>query len=80
MPESLVGAQHGAIKTGALHLHQLVHQHVAGGADFTRKTQASAQQECLAESATVGELGKVQINARDTCKRHGARIDVVGHG
>eukprot|EP01034_Spumella_vulgaris_P038311 gene38310-47297_t len=43
--------QHRAAKTRALHLHQLVDEHIARGADFARKATAAAQQEGLAESA-----------------------------
>jgi hypothetical protein len=34
--DALVGAQHGLREAAALHLRQLVHQHVADGADLAR--------------------------------------------
>jgi hypothetical protein len=34
-------AQHGHVKTGALHLHQLVDQHITRGAQFARKAQTA---------------------------------------
>ena len=37
----LVGAQHGLGEAAALHLHQLVDQHIAGGADDAGKAQAA---------------------------------------
>ncbi len=52
-------------KAGALHLHQLVDQHVAGGADVALEAQAAAQQEGLAVGAAVGELREVQVDALD---------------
>lgn len=59
--DALVGAQHGLRETTALHLRQLVDQHVANGADFAGEAQAAAQQEGLAEGAAVGEGGKLQL-------------------
>ena len=73
----LVGAQHGAGKTTALHLQQLVNQHVAVGADVTREA-ATAQHKRLAEGAAIGELGKVQVNARHALKGYVVRVGIVG--
>ncbi len=71
-------AQHGHIKTGALHLHQLVDQHVTCGAQFARKAQTAAQQEGLAVGAAVSEFGELQVNAGHAAQIEGARIGVVG--
>ena len=74
----LVGAQHRHIKTGALHLHQLVNQHVAGRAELAGKTQPAAQQERLAVGAAVGELGEVQVDAVYAGKLQRAGVFGVG--
>ena len=62
----LIRPQLSHVKTAACHLLQLVHQHVARGADFACKTGAFAQHHSLGESAAVGEFGEVQIDALDT--------------
>ena len=38
----LVGAKHGAGEAAALHLRQLVYEHIACRSDFALKTQAAA--------------------------------------
>ena len=63
-----------------MHLHQLVDQHVAGGADFAGVAQAAAQQKRLAVGAAIGELGKVQVDAGDAVERQRARVGIVGQG
>jgi hypothetical protein len=65
-------------ETGALHLQQLVDQHIARGANVARKSQAAAQQKGLAEGASVGELGEVQHHAGDVAQIVLARIGIVG--
>jgi hypothetical protein len=70
--------QHGHVKTGALHLHQLVDQHVARGAQFARKAQAAAQQKGLAVGAAIGEFGELQIDAGHAAQVERARVGVVG--
>ena len=51
------------MKTTALHLSQLVNQHIARSNNFTLKFQAATEQKSLAESASISELGEVQLNA-----------------
>ena len=74
----LVGAQHGHVKAAALHLHQLVDQHVAGGADLALEAQAAAQQEGLAEGAAIGEFREIQVDAVHAFERQLLRIGIVG--
>lgn len=45
------------IESGADEKHDLVAQHVAGGAQFARKAEAVAQQACDREVAAVGIFG-----------------------
>ncbi len=71
-------AQHGHVEAAAGHLHQLVDQHVAGGAQLARKLQAAAQQAGLAEGPAVGELGELQVNAVDARQVQLERVGVVG--
>ena len=59
----LVITQHGGGKAAALHLCELVNQYIARGHDLTLKVQAATEQKGLAESAAIGELGEVQLNA-----------------
>ena len=73
----LIGAQHRDVKTAALHLRQLIHQHVAGGADFSAEFKPPAQEKCLAESAAVSEFRKVQVDSVDAGERKSARIGIV---
>ena len=73
----LVGTQHGAGKTAALHLQQLVDQHIAVGPDVALEA-TSAQHERLTERSAIGEFGKVQINALHTIESHAVRIGIVG--
>jgi len=58
----LVFTQDGGVKTTALHLHQLVNQHVAGGANFAFETETTTQQKCLTEGPAIAEFGEVQVN------------------
>ena len=58
----LVGTQHGLCEAGALHLQQLVDQHIPSGTDVAPEAQAAAQQEGLTERTAIAELGKVQIH------------------
>ncbi len=68
----LVGAQHRAAEAAALHLQQLVNQHIAQRADVARKA-APAKDDGLAEGAAVAEFGEVQGNARQ-----GLEVDRIG--
>jgi hypothetical protein len=61
--QRLVGAHHGHVKAAALHLSQLIYQHVTGCANLALEFASSAQQKSLAVGAAVGELGEMQINA-----------------
>ena len=54
--------QHGAAEAAALHVYQLVDEHVARGADVARKAVAAAQQHRLGVGAPVGEFGEVQLH------------------
>jgi hypothetical protein len=63
-------------KTAALHLHQLVNQHIAMRANITSKT-STAQDKSLTKSATIGELGKVQIDALHSVQANRMRVSVV---
>ena len=74
----LVFAQHSRIKSTALHLHQLVDEHIARGTNLTCKPQAAAQQKSLAEGAAIGELGEIQVDALNAFKAQRAGIDIVG--
>jgi hypothetical protein len=74
----LVFAQYSRIKSTALHLHQLVDEHIASGANFACKPQAAAQQKSLAEGAAIGELGEIQVDALNAFKAQRAGIDIVG--
>ena len=47
-----------------MHLLQLVHQHIAGGANIAFEAAAAAQHQGLAESAAIGEAGEVQFNGQ----------------
>ena len=73
----LIGAQHRDVKTAALHLRQLIHQHVASGADFTFEFETPPQQKRLAEGAAVSEFRKVQVDSVDAGERKSARIGIV---
>ena len=74
--EVLVGTQHSAGKTAALHLAELVHQHVAGGADVALETAAATQHQRLAEGAAIAERGEMQLNGVHAVQGcgHGVRI------
>jgi hypothetical protein len=69
--------QDGHIKTRALHLHELVDQHIAGGAQLALKAQSAPQQKGLAVSAAIGEFGEIQVDAANTLQVQRARINVV---
>jgi len=58
--KGLVGAQYGSRKPAALHLRQLVNQHVARSNDFALEPQAAAEQKRLAERAAIGEFWEGQ--------------------
>jgi hypothetical protein len=58
----LVGTQNRAAETAALHLTQLVNQHIAHGTNIALKAATASQHQGLAESATIGEFGKLQHN------------------
>jgi hypothetical protein len=73
----LVSAQHGGAETAALHLQQLVDQHITSGADFAGEVEPAAQQISLAESATVGEFGEIQLNAANAVQWHIAGVGIV---
>ena len=75
---TLVFAQHSHVKASARHLHHLVHQHISGGPNFAFEAQTAAQQEGLAISAAIGELGEVQVNADHTVKLEYARVFGIG--
>ena len=61
--KGLVITQHGGGKAAALHLCELVNQHIARGYYLALKAKAAAEQKGLAESAAIGEFGEVQLNA-----------------
>src|SRR3989344_3888854 len=69
--------QHRAAKARALHLHELVDQHITRGADFASKATA-AQQKGLAERTAIGEVGEVQIHAFHAFQRQGCGVGIVG--
>ena len=48
MGQALVRTQHGGIEAAALHLLQLVYQHVAGGTQLAFETESTTQQVGLA--------------------------------
>ena len=70
--------EHGHVESAALHVHQLVDQHVTRGANLARKFQTLAQQPRLAVSAPVGEFGELQVDACDTAQVDGKRVGIVG--
>ncbi len=76
--QRLVSTQYGTGETAALHLRQLVYQHIARGPDLAFEAEAAAQQKRLAESATIGELREMQVNAGDARKRLLARVRIIG--
>ena len=65
------GCEHGAGEAAAVHVHQLVDQHIARGADVACKAVAPAQQQGLAVSAAVGEFGELQFHALHAFERAG---------
>jgi hypothetical protein len=70
--------QDRAAETAARHLLQLVHPHIAAGADVAAEAMAAAQQPGLAERAAVGEFGKVQLDALHLLHIDGMQIGIVG--
>ena len=72
--QRLVITQHGASEAAALHLRQLVNQHVAGGHDLAFEAQAATEQKRLAESASISEFGEVELNAFNIRQRNVAWI------
>ena len=73
-----VFTQHGRVKAAALHLHELVNQHIAGGAQLACKAQTAAQQKGLAVGAAIGEGWELQVDAGDAVQVERARVHVVG--
>jgi len=74
----LVGAQHGAGKTTALHLAELIDQHIAGGAYLACEPATAAQHQGLAESATIGEFREMQFNGLNVLQRLLQGVCVIG--
>ena len=72
--QRLVIAQHRCGEAAALHLRQLVNQHVAHSHNLAFKAEPAAEQKRLAESSAVGEFGEVQLNAFNADQRHLAWI------
>ena len=74
----LVCAQNSTAKTAALHLAELVNQHVASGADVSGEAATTAQHQGLAEGAAVSEFGEMQFNGLNVlqCLLH--RVCVIG--
>ena len=72
----LVIAKHHASKTAALHLYQLVYQHITVRANITFIT-STAQDKCLAECTAIGEFGKVQVDVLHIVKGYSVRVCVV---
>jgi hypothetical protein len=64
--DRLVGAQHRLGEAAALHLLQLVDQHIAGGPDLAIEAQPAPEQEGLAEGTAVGKTREVQFDHADT--------------
>ena len=60
--QRLVITQHGAGKATALHLGELVYQHIACSHNLAFKTQTAAEQKRLAKSTAIGEFWKVQLD------------------
>jgi hypothetical protein len=75
----LICPKQGAAKPAALHLHQLVNEHIALGANIPLKPP-TPKNKCLAKSASVGELGKVKVNAGYAFKRQGLSVTIIGQG
>ena len=71
-------AQHGHVKAAAGHLHQLVDQHVAGGAQLARKLQAAAQRAGLAEGRPSVNLGNCRSMRSTPARVQLERVGVVG--
>ena len=74
----LVGAQHGAGEARALHLHQLVDQHVAGGADVARKPRRRRSRKAWLKARPSANLGKCRSMRSTPSSETVARIGVVG--
>ena len=74
----LVVTQHGAGKAAALHLCELVNQHIARGHNLAFKTQTAAEQKRLAKSSAIGEPGKVQLDGVNVSERNIAWIVRIG--
>jgi hypothetical protein len=73
----LVSAQHRNVKSAALHLHQLVDQHIARSAQFAFEAEPAAQQKGLAVRTAIGELGEVQVDAFNASQIQAAGIGVI---
>src|SRR5260370_23826522 len=58
--------QYGAGEPGALHLDELVDQHIAGRSQIAFEAESSAQQIRLAVSTAVREKREMQLNALDS--------------
>ena len=72
----LVVAQYHACKTAALHLYQLVDQHITVGADISFITSAT-QDKRLAECSAIGELRKVQVDTLHIVESYRMRVCVI---
>ena len=75
----LIIAQQGGGKTAALHLRQLVNQHIASSHDLTFEAQTATQQKRLTESTAVGEFGEVKFNAVNANQRNIAWVICIGY-
>ena len=75
----LVIPQHGGGKTAALHLRQLVNQHIASSHNLALEAQTATQQKRLTESTAVGEFGEVEFNAFNAKQRNIAWVICIGY-
>ena len=69
--------QNSAGKTTAVHVDQLVNQHIARGADIALKAVAPAQQHGLGVGTAIGKFRKVQHHLLDALQ--GTAGDQLGH-
>ena len=71
------GWQNGAGKAAARKLLQQVHPHITPRADIPQKAMAAAQQHGLAEGSSIGEFGKVEIDARHAMQVQCGQVGIV---
>ena len=72
--QRLVVTQYCSSKAAALHLRELVNQHIASSHNLAFEPEPPAEQKCLAEGAAVSEFGEVQLDAFNPSQVHVARI------